>query len=89
MPRAARRFPAWSILVTYLYRLILDEKFRSPQLWASATLVVPGYEKPRQHPKILTGFFMLSPLSRLLHLNKQCRLDWFVPRPAEKIQQAR
>jgi hypothetical protein len=25
-------------------------------------------EKPRQHPKILTGSFMLSPLSRLLHL---------------------
>jgi hypothetical protein len=28
----------------------------------------PDTEKPRQYPKMLTGFFMLSPLSRLLHL---------------------
>jgi hypothetical protein len=28
----------------------------------------PQIEKPRQHPKILTGSFMLSPLTRLLHL---------------------
>jgi hypothetical protein len=40
---------------------------------------LPSYEKPRQLPKMLTGFFMLSPLSRLLHLNRKCRLNGFVP----------
>jgi hypothetical protein len=36
-------------------------------------------EKPRRHPKTQTGSFMLSPLTRLLHLEIQQRGTDFVP----------
>src|SRR5882724_5164687 len=36
-------------------------------------------EKPRRHPKIPTGSFMLSPLARLLHLNPELPRRGFVP----------
>jgi hypothetical protein len=53
--------------------------FGAAELWQSHRYPLPPHEKPRQHPKMLTGFFMLSPLSRLLHLNRKCRLKGFVP----------
>ena len=52
--------------------------FGAPELWTGREAIFP-YEKPRQYPKMLTGFFVLSPLSRLLHLNRQCPLIGFVP----------
>jgi hypothetical protein len=37
------------------------------------------YEKPRPHPKMQTGSFVLSPLARLLHLTEKLRGAGFVP----------
>jgi hypothetical protein len=36
-------------------------------------------EKPRPHPKMQTGSFVLSPLARLLHLTGKLRGAGFVP----------
>ena len=36
-------------------------------------------EKPRPHPKMQTGSFVLSPLARLLHLTGKLRDAGFVP----------
>src|ERR1700754_4063484 len=60
--------------------------FGAPELWQPHRTPLPPHEKPRHHPKMLTGFFMLSPLSRLLHLGKKRRVDDFVPDPGEIIQ---
>ena len=47
--------------------------------YAGSPLIRINNEKPRRHPKMLTGSFMLSPLARLLHLRGKHREAGFVP----------
>ncbi len=60
--------------------------FGAPELWQPNRTPSPPHEKPRHHPKMLTGFFMLSPLSRLLHLSRKMPGRRLRSRPGEIIQ---